>query len=227
MSLDVLIVDDDHKFAKLVEIRLLNWRIDLKITHVSSLNAARDLLKDKELEFSLVVLDQHLPDGMGHELADHPGLNSAAILAVSADASPDLPAQAVEAGAKHFLGKRQISEPLFIPLVRALLSRKRIEAELMTAKIKESRMDTIKTLLGTLRHEINNPLGAVLGGAFILKSKGKLANEQNDALRLIEESGRRITEVINSLCEAAELEEVTKGQEQVFQVPGDPTWEDQ
>jgi len=226
MSLDVLIVDDDEKFAKLVEIRLLNWRIDLKITHVDSLKSARELLEASENEFSLVVLDQHLPDGMGHTLADHPKIAKAAILAVSADQAPELPAQAVEAGAKHFLGKRQITEPLFIPLVRALLARKRIESELLRAQIHQSRMDTIKTLLGTLRHEINNPLGAVLGGTFILKSKGKLGNEQREALRLIEESGRRITEVLNSLCEAAELEEVMKGQEQVFQVPGDPNWEE-
>ena len=86
-------------------------------------------------------------------------------------------------------------------------------------------MESIKTLIGTLRHEINNPLGAVLGGAYIIKSAGRLGSQQKEALKLIEESGKRITTVLNSLCEAAELEEVTKGQEQVFHVPGDPAWD--
>ena len=124
MSLNVLILDDDEKFAKLVEIRLLSWRRDLKIFHVGSLTEAREHLANTEKEYSLAVLDQHLPDGMGSELAEHPALKNSAVLAVSADAAPELPGQAVEAGAKHFLGKRQISEPLFIPLVRALLAKK-------------------------------------------------------------------------------------------------------
>ena len=118
-----------------------------------------------------------------------------------------------------------MSEPLFIPLVLALIERKKLEQELLTARIKQSRMESIKLLLGTLRHEINNPLGAVLGGAYIMRLSGQLGADQAEALRLIEASGNRIKHVIKELCEAAELEEVTKGSEQVFHVPGDPDWE--
>ena len=66
--------------------------------------------------------------------------------------------------------------------------------------------------------------GAVLGGAYLLKTGGSLAEEQREALRLIEASGHRIKHVIQQLCDAADLEEVIKGQEAVFQIPGDPTW---
>ncbi len=221
-----LIVEDDKQFRKVLELRLTSWREDIELTYAESLAEARAILNDIEEPFSLVILDQHLPDGMGPELFEHPALDPSAVLAVSADDSPELPAEAVKAGAKHFLGKRQVSAPLFIPLVEALIERKELEAELLKNKLEQSRMDTIRVLLRTLRHEINNPLGAVLGGAYLVRSSGKLEDEQTKALRLIEQSGNRIKHVIQQLCETVELEEVTKGREQVFQIPGDPKWGD-
>ncbi|MCB0325246.1 MAG: response regulator [Bdellovibrionales bacterium] len=225
MALNTLILEDDQKFRKLLEIRLRAWRQDLSITVAESIAEGRRVLDEDGKKFQLIILDQHLPDGMGVELLEHPAVAHAAILAVSADDSPELPANAVKAGAAHFLGKRQIAEPLFLPLLDAILERKAIQEELIMHRLRQSRMATIKVLLGTLRHEINNPLGAVLGGAYIVRSTGQLDSDQREALRLIEESGQRIKHVINQLCEAADLEEVTKGQEQVFHVPGDPEWE--
>lgn len=225
MSIPVLIVEDDQHFKKLVEIRLKSGLPEVLITHAESITRAKELLSAEGASYTLVILDQHLPDGLGSELFDHPKLKEAAVLAVSADDSPEIPGRALMAGAQHFLGKRQVAEPLFIPLILALLERKKLERELIDTRIKQSRLDTIKVLLGTLRHEINNPLGAVLGAAYILRSTGQLAKEQTDALRLIEASGNRIKHVLNQLCETAELEQMLKGQEQVFHIPGDPSWE--
>ncbi|MFN8388931.1 MAG: response regulator [Bdellovibrionota bacterium] len=225
MPLKVLIVEDDPNFLKVVEVRLKSWLPEVTLFHAGTLADARALLDNPEHEFDLLILDQHLPDGLGSTLVIHPRIQTAAILAVSADDAPELPASALRAGAQHFLAKRQVSEPLFVPLVEALLDRRHLEAELLKARLRQSRLETIKVLLGTLRHEINNPLGAVMGGVYLLKSKGNLEAEQSDAIRLIEASGNRIKHVLNQLCQTAELEEVTKGQEQVFQVPGDPSWE--
>ncbi len=223
MGLFTLIVDDDANFRKLLEIRLRNWQPDIQITFAENILQARGIL-DTPAAFSIVILDQHLPDGLGHELFDHPKLQAAAVLAVSADSGPEVPARAVRAGAQHFLGKKQISEPLFIPLLEAVMERKRLEGEVLLSETRKARIETIKVLLSTLRHEINNPLGAVLGGAYLLRAGDALNDEQKNALRLIEESGNRIKHVITELCEAADLEEVTKGKEQLFQVPGDPRW---
>lgn len=225
MAVHTLIVEDDKNFQKLVELRLRASIPDILIRSANTLQNARNILDEPELQLQLVILDQHLPDGYGSTLFDHPKLKEAAVLAVSSDDSPEVPSRALIAGAQHFLGKRQVSEPLFIPLVLALIERKKLEQELLAARIKQSRMESIKVLLGTLRHEINNPLGAVLGGAYIMRLGGELASDQAEALRLIEASGNRIKHVIKELCEAAELEEVTKGSEQVFHVPGDPDWE--
>ena len=224
MPLRVLIVEDDKNFRRLLEIRLKHWRTDLEISGVETLQEARNLLDTAKESFSLVVLDQHLPDGIGHALISHPRLEESAVLAVSADNAPELPANTLKAGAGHFLAKHQISEPLFLPLLSALIERKSLEAELIKARIQQSRMETVRTLIRTLRHEINNPLGAVLGGAFLLRAGGTLETEQTRALRVIEESGNRITRVLEQLSDTVQLEEVTKAQEQLFQIPGDPAW---
>ena len=192
-----------------------------------TLKEARAALDDPSNSFQLVVLDQHLPDGLGPTLFEHAKLREAAVLATSSDISPELAGNAVKSGAHHFLNKRQISEPLFIPLVEALIERKKLETQLLNAEIEKSRMESIQTLLATLQHEINNPLGGVLGATYLIKVGGStLSEDQIEALKLIEQSGARIRHVLEQLCETAELLEVTKGHEKVFHVPGDPDWEE-
>lgn len=232
--MNVLIVEDDTAFQRILQIRLKGWRRECVLTFADCLTAARavlDRVKPRQGEegtplepFELVILDQHLPDGLGPELFDHPALQNSAVLAVSADDSPELPANAVRAGALHFLKKRQVSEPLFIPLVEAILERKKLESALITAKLKEQKMNTIRLLLATLRHEINNPLGAVLGGAYLIRAGGTLDADQVEAIKLIEASGNRIKDVMKRICEAADLEEVIKANEPIYQIPGDAPW---
>lgn len=221
----VLIVEDDPFFRKVLEIRLKSWEHDIELVYSETLGRARELLDDQNETFSFVILDQRLPDGNGADLFSHPRLSELAVLAVSADESPTLPGEAMKAGAQHFLGKKQVTEALFIPLLKALVERKSVEKELMIARLRESKMNAIKVLVGTLRHEINNPLGAVMGGAYLIRSGGKLDKEQSQALKLVEESGTRIKHVLNQLCEAAELEEVIKASEPVYHIPGDTPWE--
>jgi signal transduction histidine kinase len=223
-KLQILMVEDDPSFQKIVELRLRSWNDQISLTIAGSLGEAKKIIEDPSRRFELAILDHHLPDGVGASLFDHPRLNEAAILAVSADHSPETPGLAVRAGAQHFLEKRQVSEPLFVPLLEAMLARKKLENELSQAKLKQLKTQTIKMLVSTLRHEINNPLGAVLGGTFLVRNSGGLSSEQADALKLIEASGNRIKHVLNQLCEAVEVQEVTKAQEQVFHIPGDKPW---
>lgn len=225
MAFTTLIVEDDPSFRKMVQIRLRRWREDIVFTEAKSIKEAHVVLGLGGTPFRLAVLDHNLPDGFGTDLASHPELRATAILSMSADESPELPGQTVRAGAQHFLQKHQLTEPLFIPLIEAILDRKQLENDLLEAKLRESRLETIQTLLATLRHEIHNPLGAVLGGTYLIRQTGELEKSQMEALALVEASSRRIQHVIEQLCKAAELEEVTKAREQVFQIPGDKAWE--
>jgi len=148
-----------------------------------------------------------------------------AVLCVSSDTSPEIPGATLKAGATYFLNKVQISEPLFEPLVRGILDRNQLQRELSQAKIDAAVIDTVRTLVSTLRHEINNPLGAVLGAAYLLRKDGEAAPEQARAAELVEVSGRRISHVLEQLCKAVSVEKVSKAQQEVFQIPGDEEWE--
>ncbi len=227
-KIDVLIIDDDANFRMLVNLKLSSWKKDLNIIEAENLADAKKIL-DRNLP-TLIVLDQHLPDGLGPSILSHKNTERAAILATSSDSSPELMGNAVKAGAGHFLNKTQIKEALFIPLIEALIESKKLEIELMEARLKDSKLDTIKTLISTLRHEINNPLGGIMGASYLLNiDTSAFSDDQIKALRLVEQSTLRIKTVIEQLYKTAEIDaeiqEVEKGSEKLFQVPGDSNWD--
>lgn len=221
-----LIVDDDNSFIKVVKLCLLSWRSDLQIQVARTISEARQLLASAEPPYELIVLDHHLPDGLGSELFDDQSLSHAVVIAVSADETPELPGSVIKAGASHFLEKALVTDRLFIPLVEALLERAALNRALIASEVKESQLKTIRMLIATLRHEINNPLGAVLGSTYLIKTRGQLRDDQREALRLIEESSYRINHVLERLADAIDVEAVVKGQQEVFQIPGDISWDD-
>ena len=225
--MNILIVEDDPSFAQLLKLRLNAWQSDATLFEAGSISAATLLLEDNPPSFfSLVILDQHLPDGMGPSLLSHPSLERTAVMALSAESAPELPAAAVSAGAHHFLNKTEVSSAHFIQLLDAVLAKAKLETKTLEAKIRTSQLKTVRTLIETLQHEINNPLGAVIGASYLVRASENLTEEQRKAVALIEQSSHRIKEVMQALAEAITLEEVTKGRESVFHVPGDPDWKE-
>ncbi len=227
MSQSVLIIEDDPQFKKLLELKLKSFLPEIVVTHFASINEARIYLKaNGAKQFDLVILDQHLPDGQGLSLLQDGLFEDTAVLAVSSDDDPQIPGENLKAGAAFFLSKTHITQPLVKPLVLGIIDRNRLSRELSQARIQMAVMDSIKTLASTLQHEINNPLGAVLGGAFILKSMPNATPEQMEAADLVEQSGRRIKHVLEQIIEASSLEAINKSNTKVYQIPGDKRWEE-
>jgi signal transduction histidine kinase len=228
MTEHALLVDDDADFAKLTLLRLKRFLPNYSFTHVGSLAAARELLSSvlQQQHFSLVVLDQHLPDGRGLQLLEEGYFAGTAVLAVSSDDAPEMPGATIKAGASYFLSKSDTSTALFKPLVEGIIERNKLARELHELKLRAAILDTVKTLVLTLRHEINNPLGAVLGAAYLLRNSPSASPEQKEAAELVEGSGQRIKHVLEQLCSTVEMKAVTKAHQTVFQIPGDAPWED-
>lgn len=225
MPTSVILVDDDAQFRKLLELRLRSFLNEVSIESFSSLAEARKALSaESRTDYDLVILDQHLPDGRGVELLNENCFPDQAVLCMSSDSDPNLPGQTVLAGANYFLSKVHVSEPLFRPLVEGLIDRNKIQRELTRIKTEAAIMDSVRTLIMTLKHEINNPLGALLGGAFLLTGNKGNADDQQQAARLVEQSGQRIKHVLEQLCNAVSLDAVSKGGHTVFHVPGDKEW---
>lgn len=220
----VTIIEDDPSFYKLLTRRLKGIFQDANFFHLTSLSEARSQ-KEKILNSHLIFLDQNLPDGRGVSLLEEGLFENVAVIAMSSEKTPEMAGRNVKAGAAYFLEKDSILQPLFEPLVLGILERNLLQEQALSAKLAKSQLETVRTLVSTLKHEINNPLGAVLGAAYILGNNDSLSKEQKDAVALLEASGNRIKHVLDELTKAISLDAVTKGQQKVFHVPGDKPWE--
>jgi signal transduction histidine kinase len=221
----ILVIDDDKTYKKLLLRRLLSFMPSATILDFDDLTTARVALSSDSGSYDLVILDEHLPDGRGVELLKEGWFQDLAVLTISSDTEPETMGRVVGAGAMFFLNKVQIKEPLFEPLVRGLMDRNKIQRVLNETRDQEIRIGTVRTLVATLRHEINNPLGAVLGAAYLMKRSQNASEEQIEAARLVEESGNRIKHVLDELCAAIEIDAVQKANQKVFHIPGDRPWD--
>ncbi len=225
MAFRALLIDDDIQFKKLLERRLRSFIPDLSVLSFDNLTTTREYLRSlTKTELELVIIDEHLPDGRGAELLSEGWFEGLAVLSISSDTTPELPGAAIQAGATYFLPKSAISEALFKPLVLGIIDRNKLLRELQEAKLAHEKAETIKTMVATLRHEINNPLGAVLGAAYILRNSPDASEEQQEAADLVESSGKRIKHVLGQLCATLSLEPVSKANHRVFHIPGDTPW---
>ncbi len=221
----ILIIDDDEGFKKILQKRLSVFMNKAEFTTFSDLTSVRNHFKsNSQIAFDVVFIDEHLPDGRGKELIAEGIFKDHAVISMSSDVAPEIPGSAVLAGANYFVQKTQISQPLFQPLVKGIVERNVLSQNLAKITQEKIKMDTIKTLVSTLKHEINNPLGAVLGAAYLMKTSDAATPEQIKAAELVESSGTRITEVLNQLSDAFDIEATIKGNQEVFHVPGDSPW---
>ncbi len=230
MTSRIVIVDDDDAFRHLLKVRLRSFVGDPDIIEFPTLTAAREGFSELEdSQFDLIILDQHLPDGMGVELLEEGLFLNQVVLAVSSDESPEMPGKTVSAGAAYFLPKDQVRSPLFQPLVRGVIDRNILQRKLLRNEVDTRVLELVKAHIGTLRHEVNNPLGAVLGAAYLLRNSQEASPDQVQAAELVEKSGQRIKHVLDQICDALEkeskLEEVVKANQRVFHIPGDKPWE--
>ncbi len=234
MTLRIFLIDDDTSFRKLVKLKLKSFLSEPQFTEFGDLTSARahfsSLSANGEGSPDLIFLDEHLPDGRGTDLLEEEWFTDLAVLSVSSDDAPEIPGKALKAGATYFLSKKSISEPLFEPLVRGVIDRNKIQKELTLTKVKNTVIDMVRTHIGTLRHEINNPLGAVLGAAYLIEHSSEASPEQREAAQLVEKSGKRIKHVLDQICEAmdqeAEMETVLKADQHVYHIPGDEPWDE-
>lgn len=222
----ILVIDDDNSYRSILIRRVKSFFPDCSFHEFDNLTKAREFLaENRNLVWDLVILDEHLPDGRGVELLKEGWFEGLAVITISSDQDPTTPGRVVGAGASFFMDKLQIREPLFEHLLRGIIERNSLQRELTQIRMQEQQLDTVKTLVSTLRHEINNPLGAVLGAAYLLKNSAGSSPEQKEAARLVEDSGNRIKHVLDQLCKAIALDSVAKANQKVFHIPGDAPWE--
>ena len=115
-------------------------------------------------------------------------------------------------------GKENYNEYIAVPIIwkgkaqsisidRDITARKKAEEELSRAKEKAEESDRLKSaFLANMSHEIRTPMNGILGFASLLKEPFLTGEDQQEYIRIIEQSGIRMLNIINDLIDISKIE---------------------
>lgn len=194
----ILVVDDDPLVAELLKTRLTSFGYDVIVA-----NSAEDgLALDAKMRPDLILLDVVLPEMSGFEACQkfntmHKDRYVPVLLITSMDAL-DSKIKGLDSGAYDYMTKPFEAAEL-LARVRSALRTKGLYDELQDTRAKLTEAEKLATLgemVITLRHEINNPLQAIMLSAENLLNDLKEGNVSKEDIETVIKSCERITETL-------------------------------
>lgn len=92
-------------------------------------------------------------------------------------------------------------------IYRNISEQKTFEQQLYDSKIKAEESDRLKTsFLTNLSHEIRTPLNAIIGFSTLLNTKEVSREDQKEYLRLLNNSGKLLLEIIDNIIDISKIE---------------------
>lgn len=88
-----------------------------------------------------------------------------------------------------------------------ITERKQLEFDLLKAKEKAEESDQLKSaFLANISHEIRTPMNGIIGFAQLLKEPKLTEGEQQQYIKVIEESGEQMLNIINAIVDISKIE---------------------
>ena len=126
----------------------------------------------------------------------------------------------IEEPLRHANGKQSILETSKVPLkdeegnifgvlatFEDITAKKELRTELIKAKEKAEESDKLKSaFLANMSHEIRTPMNGILGFAELLASQELTVDEQESFIKIIQQSGNRMLNIINDLINISKIE---------------------
>lgn len=92
-------------------------------------------------------------------------------------------------------------------IMQDITEQKQAEEDLILAKEKAEESDRLKSaFLANMSHEIRTPMNGILGFAGLLKEPNLSGEEQQDYIKIIEQSGTRMLNIINDIVDISKIE---------------------
>lgn len=92
-------------------------------------------------------------------------------------------------------------------LEKELEERKQIMADLVAAKERAEQGDRLKSaFLANMSHEIRTPMNGILGFTELLESPDLSGEEQQEYVRIIQKSGKRMLSILNDIIDISKIE---------------------
>ncbi|MDX8407109.1 MAG: ATP-binding protein [Mariprofundaceae bacterium] len=202
--LRILIVEDDHADAELIELQVCKLSKDCECRRLASKAELEDALAGET--WDLVICDHVLPD-----------LDSFTVLSMLQHADPLLPlilvsgaigeeevANVMRAGARHFVNKNNLER---LPQVASLclMEAKSSLRDQHDEQVREqlSRLEAIKNLAGGVAHDFNNVLAAIGNAAYLIGAQAGENPRLKSSVNIIEKSVDRGAATARKLLEFA------------------------
>jgi DNA-binding response OmpR family regulator len=212
----ILLVEDDRLQGRLVTDLLREVGYD--VLWRESVSGATEVVRTQALD--LLLLDRVLPDGDGAELCERlkadPATQALPVILLTARDSVEQRVEGLRRGADDYIGK-PFHPPELLARVRSCLravflqrelsrkaeelKRKNEELELAQHRlVRAQRLAAIGEVGLAIRHEVNNPLGTVLGFTDLLLAQAEtVPADIRKKLEAIRRAALRIRDVVRRL----------------------------
>lgn len=179
-SVQILLVEDNKDFAKLVDLFLRKHQPEKfeVIWKDNGTDALAEIAKGRE--FDIILMDYFLPGQNGLEITRvlQDRHISIPIVFLTVNKDFDLAVEVMKLGVEDYLVKEEISTPVLPKTILNVIERQKLKNQLTTLEITQKRLEAIQEIVFNITNEIRLPLDGMTRTVEEL-----LKNHQSDNLK--------------------------------------------
>ncbi len=207
-NLRILLMEDNKYHSLLIKRELTESYPQAVLSVFQSAAFAFDELQRNNYRVAIIDFNPAWSEGVDFIRKLHQEKPSLKIVVLALNDTNQLSQNVLEAGANRFIIKNDTFHRLLPDIIDKLLNPPSKKIKLLSHGLKllpEETSTIIDLTVGTLAHEINNPLMTILGETELLLNNGyRLAPEIDRKLRIIEKSAQRIRKALTKLSNISE-----------------------